>query len=62
MQQHLWMMYWQKQKMKRHDEIVEKVLKKIEANDLYVKPEKCVQKVKEIDFLGLVIGAEGIKI
>ena len=48
--------------MKRHDEIVEKVLKKIEANDLYVKPEKCVQKVKEIDFLGLVIGAEGIKI
>ena len=25
-----------------HDEIVEKVLKRLEENDLYVKPEKCV--------------------
>ena len=34
----------------------------MEENDLYIKPEKCVWKVKEINFLGLVIGAEGIKI
>ena len=34
----------------------------MEANNLYLKPEKCVWKVKEIDFLGLVIGADGIKI
>jgi len=27
---------------KRHDEIVEEVLRRIEENDLYVKPEKCV--------------------
>jgi len=26
----------------RHDEIVEKVLKRMEENNLYVKPEKCV--------------------
>jgi len=25
-----------------HDEIVEEVLKRLEENDLYVKPEKCV--------------------
>jgi len=25
-----------------YDEIVEEVLKKLEENDLYVKPEKCV--------------------
>jgi len=25
-----------------HDEIVEEVLKQLEKNDLYVKPEKCV--------------------
>jgi len=25
-----------------HDKIVEKVLKQLEKNDLYVKPEKCV--------------------
>jgi len=33
----------------------------MEKNDLYIKPEKCVWKVKEIDFIGLVIGVEGIK-
>jgi len=25
-----------------HDEIVEKVLRRLEENDLYVKPEKCM--------------------
>jgi len=47
---------------KKHDKIVEEVLRRIEENDLYIKPEKCVWKVKEINFLGLVMGAEGIKI
>ena len=28
-----------------YNELVEKILKKIEENDLYVKPEKCKQKV-----------------
>jgi len=49
------------EKEERHDEIVEKVLKRMEENDLYVKPEKCIWKVKEIDFLGLVIRSGGIK-
>jgi len=47
---------------KKHNKIVEEVLRKIEKNNLYIKPEKCIGKVKEIDFLGLVIGAEEIKI
>jgi len=46
---------------KRHDEIVEEVLRRIEENDLYVKPKKCVWKVREIDFLELVMGSGGIK-
>ena len=47
---------------KKHDEIIEEVLRRMEENDLYIKPEKCVWKVKEINnFLGLVIGVEGIK-
>jgi len=45
----------------RHDKIVEKVLRRIEENDLYVKPEKYVWKVREIDFLGLVMESGGIK-
>jgi len=45
----------------RHDELVVEVVKRLEENDLYVKPEKCKWKVREVDFLGVVIGLEGIK-
>ena len=31
-----------------HDEIVKEILKKLEKNDLYIKPEKCVWKVRKI--------------
>ena len=44
-----------------HDEIVEEVLKQLEENDLYVKPEKCVWKVRKIRFLGVIIGPSGIE-
>jgi len=47
---------------KGHDEIVEEVLKRLEENDLYIKPEKCVWKVQKIRFLGVVIGPDGIEI
>jgi len=33
----------------------------LEENDLYVKLEKCKWKVREVGFLGVVIGLEGIK-
>ena len=46
---------------KKYNKIVEEILKKIKVNDLYLKPEKCIQKVKEISFLGLVMEANGIK-
>ena len=39
-----------------HDKLVEKVLKRLEENNLFVKPEKYQQKVKEVEFLGMVIG------
>ena len=44
-----------------HDELVAEVIKRLEENDLYVKPEKCKWKIREVDFLGVVIGLEGIK-
>jgi len=46
---------------KGHDEIIEEVLRRLEENDLYVKPEKCIWKVKKIGFLGVVIGPSRIK-
>jgi len=45
-----------------YDEIVEEVLKRLEENNLYVKPEKCVWKVRKIGFLDVVIGPSGIEI
>jgi len=45
----------------RHDEIVAEMIRRLEENDLYVKPEKCKWKVREVGFLGVVIGPEGIK-
>jgi len=36
---------------KKHDEIVEEVLRRIEENGLYIKPEKYVWKVKEINVM-----------
>ena len=49
-------------KDRKHNKIVEKVLKRIEKNNLYIKLEKYAWKVKEIDFLGLVMKTEEIKI
>ena len=45
-----------------HNEIVEEVVKRLAENNLYVKPEKCKQKAKEVRFLGVVIGLENIKV
>ena len=44
-----------------YDEIVEEVLKRLEENDLFVKPEKCVWKVKEVGFLEVIIGEDGVR-
>jgi len=44
-----------------HDELVEEVLKRLEENDLFVKPEKCKWKVREVEFLGVVIGPKGVE-
>ena len=45
----------------RHNELVVEIIKRLEENDLYVKPEKCKWKVREVGFLGVVIRPEGIK-
>jgi len=45
-----------------HDELVAEIVKRLEENNLYVKPEKCKWKVREVGFLEVVIGPDGIKI
>ena len=48
-------------KEKEHNKVVEKVVKRLAKDDLYIKPEKYKQKVKEVGFLKVVIGLERIK-
>jgi len=38
-----------------HDELVEEVLRRLEENNLFVKLEKCKWKVREVEFLGVVV-------
>ena len=44
-----------------HNEIIEEVLRRLEKNDLYIKPEKYMWKVRKIEFLGVTIGSDGIE-
>ena len=44
-----------------HDELVVEVIKRLEENNLYVKPEKYKWKVIEVGFLGVIIRADRIK-
>jgi len=45
-----------------YDEIVEEVLRRLEENYLYVKPEKYTWKVQKVNFLGVVMGQGKIEI
>ena len=44
-----------------HDKIMEEVLRRLEENDLFVKLEKYVWKVKEVGFLRVIIGEDGVR-
>ena len=47
---------------KGYDKLVAEVIKRLEENNLYVKPEKCKWKVREVGFLEVVIEPDRIKI
>ena len=44
-----------------HDKIVLEVFQRLEEHDLFIKPEKCSFRVKEVKVLGMTISAKGIK-
>ena len=45
-----------------YNEVVEEVLKWLEESNLFVKPEKCKWKVKEVEFLEVVIRLKWVEI
>jgi len=46
---------------KRHEALIHLVLDILEENDLYLKPEKCEFLKTEIDYLGVIVGNNQIK-
>jgi len=46
--------------LEEHDQMVHEVLTRLQANGLAVSPEKCVWQAQEVEFLGYLIGRNGI--
>jgi len=44
-----------------YDEIMAEVIRRLEKNNLYIKPEKCKWKVREVGFLEVMIRPEEMK-
>ena len=44
-----------------HKQLIHQILDKLEANDLYLKPKKCDFLKREINYLGVTIGNNVLK-
>ena len=55
------MIFTKTENQAEHDKIILEVLRRLEENDLFVKPEKCTFHTTEVDFLGMIVGRDGIK-
>ena len=55
------MIFTKTDNLKEHDKIMLEVLRCLEENDLYIKPEKCTFRTTEVDFLEMIVGKDGIK-
>ena len=44
-----------------HDGLVKNVLERLRKNGLAISPEKCIWKGEEVEFLGYIIGRDGIR-
>ena len=50
------------EKEEGHNKVVKEIVKRLVENDLYIKSKKYKWKIREVGFLDVVIGSEGIKI
>ena len=55
------MIFTKTENQAEHNEIILEVLRHLEENNLFVKPEKCTFRATEVDFLGMIVRHDGIK-
>ena len=55
------MIFTKTENQAEHDKIVLEVHRRLEENDLFVKPEKCTFCTTEVDFLSMIVGHDRIK-
>lgn len=46
---------------KEHDKVTREVLKRLQENDLFLKPEKCEWDVPETEYLGMIVGGGKVR-
>ena len=51
----------EQQHLERHRQYIHRVLDILEAYDLYLKPEKCEFEQEEIDYLGIIVGRNQLR-
>src|SRR5712671_2468005 len=49
------------EELEAHREAVSNILRSLEANNLYLKPEKCLFNCPEVEYLGIIVGNSVIK-
>ena len=47
--------------VKQHHDYTHHILQKLEENDLYLKPKKCAFEQKEVNYLGVIVGNNMVK-
>ena len=55
------MIFTKTENQAEHDKIVLEVLRRLEENNLFVKPEKCTFHTTEVNFLGMIVRHDRIK-
>ena len=55
------MIFTKTENQAEHDKIILEVLRRLEENNLFVKPEKCTFRTTEVDFLSMIVGRDRIK-
>ena len=55
------MIFTKTENQAEHNKIVLEVLRRLKENDLFVKPKKCTFHTTEVDFLGMIVRHDRIK-